>query len=508
MLSSITISDAAPLSTNLLSLSGADAALFEIVNNAGADYLHLRAGTSLNYETNSSYSVTVIVDDIAIGTSFEDSETFTLNISNVNEYFNPLVGGMNSDTLLLRKDISGNVEFLSGGVVQAREPLASIMIININSGEGDDQLTIDFTNGSPFPDGGVNYNGENPAFSLGDQLILIGGSTSKISHQTMNADSGSVVFSGAISGKVNYTGLESIIDTVTAVERVFQFDGGAETITLSAAMNLSETTIDSSLSESITFSNPTGSLTINAGTGDDTISILSVDSGFNADLTVNGDAGNDTINVQGDINFSADKNLDLDLQNDAAPGDSDSLSIGSDANLILSGTGSAILKVSKNIEMANGSSVVTVDGNLTLEANQQATPTSFTIDGVNLNGSTLNTTGIGQLSVKGRGGTNGVNLVSGALIRGGTSGTTLIQGTGGNADEGSGVLWDSGGSIQTAGSHLQIIGVGGSPVNGFSKAYGVGSSSGGGTIAPKARGISPSKALAGKRLHSAQIRGL
>jgi len=51
------------LGTNTLSLSGADAALFKIVGNE----LFLAAGTSLDFETQTSLNVTVDVDDAGVG---------------------------------------------------------------------------------------------------------------------------------------------------------------------------------------------------------------------------------------------------------------------------------------------------------------------------------------------------------------------------------------------------------------------------------------------------------
>ncbi len=61
-LADIVITDDA-LGTNTLSLTGADAAFFEIVGTE----LRLKAGVPLDFETKSSYSVTVNVDDATVG---------------------------------------------------------------------------------------------------------------------------------------------------------------------------------------------------------------------------------------------------------------------------------------------------------------------------------------------------------------------------------------------------------------------------------------------------------
>src|SRR5262249_19635719 len=144
-------------------------------------------------------------------------------------------------------------------------------------------------------------------------------------------------------------------------------------------------TISSTLAESVTFANPTNSLTINAGPGDDTVNINSVDADgpFNASLTINGDAGNDTVNLNGSITFASGKNLDVDLQNDngGTPG-TDTINVGSNAKLALSGSGAATLRASQQVTMASGSGLSVVDGNLTIEANQQTPVASGTFVGV------------------------------------------------------------------------------------------------------------------------------
>jgi Ca2+-binding RTX toxin-like protein len=67
------------MGTNDLSLSGTDAAFFELVNNE----LFLKAGLVLDFETKPFYSVTVNVDDAMVGGAVDAFATFVLNISNV-----------------------------------------------------------------------------------------------------------------------------------------------------------------------------------------------------------------------------------------------------------------------------------------------------------------------------------------------------------------------------------------------------------------------------------------
>ncbi|MFG0267497.1 MAG: Ig-like domain-containing protein, partial [Rhodopirellula sp. JB055] len=67
--------------TNDLSLSGDDAALFEIDGNE----LYLKSDTTLDFETASTLDVTVNVDDSSLGGGIDSSTGFTLTITDVNE---------------------------------------------------------------------------------------------------------------------------------------------------------------------------------------------------------------------------------------------------------------------------------------------------------------------------------------------------------------------------------------------------------------------------------------
>ena len=66
------------LGTNTLSLLGADASNFEIIGNE----LFLKAGTALDFATQSSYEVTIAVDDATLGNTPDAITTFTLDITN------------------------------------------------------------------------------------------------------------------------------------------------------------------------------------------------------------------------------------------------------------------------------------------------------------------------------------------------------------------------------------------------------------------------------------------
>ena len=78
--------------SNTISLSGADAASFEVSGNA----LFLKAGTALNFEAKASYAVTVSASDPSLSGSGPVSAAFNLSISDVNE-----VPGTTVETVLV-----------------------------------------------------------------------------------------------------------------------------------------------------------------------------------------------------------------------------------------------------------------------------------------------------------------------------------------------------------------------------------------------------------------------
>ena len=338
--------------------------------------------------------------------------------------------------------------------------------IIVKSQGGSDSLTVDVSTDLGFD---VAYQGGS---GISDSLTLAADTVTSVTHAFTNANDGSITIVDGGTRVITYTGLEPITDNLTATDRVFTFNGGAEAITLTDATGAAMT-IDSDLfGEAVTFATPTGSLTINSGDGNDTITIGSVDSNFAGSLSISGGTGNDTVNLNADITFAADKSLDVDLQNDdAAPG-IDSINVGTNANLILSGSGTATLTASKSIALASGSSIVTVNGNLDVKANQQGTATIGNFPGgVDVFNGLIQATGTGAVTVQGRGSDNnsinaqfGVQVRGGGDIIGGTSGLLTVQGTGGTSAGGSsqGVnITGAGSTIASNGANVAVTGTGG-----------------------------------------------
>lgn len=181
---------------------------------------------------------------------------------------------------------------IAGQEVLRTDPISVSGPLTVNGTDAsDDTLIIDFSNGNPIPSG-INFNG---GVGGNDTVEINEGSFANVGYTFTNENDGDVNWDGTT---LTYTGLEPIIDNSNAVDRVFTFTGGAETITLNDDGTASDgfSLIDSTLGESVVFLNPTGSLTVNAGSGVDVIDLLGIDDATTIPvLTINGLAGNDTV---------------------------------------------------------------------------------------------------------------------------------------------------------------------------------------------------------------------
>ncbi|MCC5945177.1 MAG: BspA family leucine-rich repeat surface protein, partial [Bernardetiaceae bacterium] len=181
------------------------------------------------------------------------------------------------------------------------------------------------------------------------------------------------------------------------------------------------------------------SITINAEGGDDIINIGAFTANLPS-LTINGGVGDDVVNFNGNITFLADANLDVDLQDDDLNPGIDRVFFAGSIQIQLQGSGEALIKVSRNIFFSNFSRLRTVNGDLTLEANRQPTPTNGEFEGIRIGANTVvDITGSGTLRALGRGGVTttaftpvqGIQIDGGSLIGGGNGTDNIIDGIAG-----------------------------------------------------------------------------
>jgi hypothetical protein len=145
----ITVTDDG-IGTNNLALTGDDAALFEIVDNSGAQELHLAAGVDLDFAANPSLDVSVTVDDPELGTGIEDSAAVSVAVTDVDE---PV-----GEEIVLRINAFGpQVEAIDGGPVWLADGNGT------NAGTGISYLSTTDSRGDAF-DG---YDGDPALIPVG-----------------------------------------------------------------------------------------------------------------------------------------------------------------------------------------------------------------------------------------------------------------------------------------------------------------------------------------------------
>ncbi len=211
--------------------------------------------------------------------------------------------GSGNNNMLLRKSASdpGQIEFLLDGSVANTYVLADLNRLTINGGAGTDTLNVSFVNGNPIPTGGLFFNGQTGA---GDTLRVIGGTFDDIIKTFTNATDGNVRLvspGGVTSRTITYTGLSPVLLNVGSVTNViFNLPVVANPAVVvgddsGGVANTSE--IRGITFEDTTFTNPSGSLTINGGNAGNTITLLTMDVAYPAaaTITVNGGNGVDTI---------------------------------------------------------------------------------------------------------------------------------------------------------------------------------------------------------------------
>lgn len=214
-------------------------------------------------------------------------------------------------------------------------------------------------------------------------------------------------------------------------------------------------------------------IAVNPGGGADTVNLGDFTGTSLPSLTIQAGGNDDTVNVNGDITLASGRGFDV---FNAA-----TLNMAAGCNIVASGTGDIFVDCMRNVQLAAGASLETVNGDLWVEANQQTAVSTGNFSGINLDGANtlLRVTGTGNLTVKGRGGNDGgggqlgVGIFNGAKITGGTGGEVEVTGTGGPSTNilNRGVtVYGVGSSITSGGAAVNVTGTAGA----LGSFYGIG----------------------------------
>ncbi|WP_166831109.1 Calx-beta domain-containing protein [Thalassoroseus pseudoceratinae] len=197
-----------------------------------------------------------------------------------------------------------DVQVLVNGVVVFDQPRADVNSISLVGSNDDDTALINYEFGNPLPSGGVDFDGNG--VSDDDQLLLQSNGTdvTSVEHIFTSVSSGQVVIdpgTGDPASSVTYSAIEEpILDTLTAEDRIFTFGVAEDNVTLSDDSDDSDNEsllVGPGSGLPVEFSNPTNSLTVALGGGNDNMTLEALDGLLDADVTVDGGNGQDTIDL-------------------------------------------------------------------------------------------------------------------------------------------------------------------------------------------------------------------
>ena len=229
-----------------------------------------------------SYSVSLSVTDAQDETAMASFALTVDEDSNIDAGLQANDG--NPDSFRMFLDGSDLKVELNGSQIFVR-PFAEVDTLTINGSTDDDTLVVDLSGGNPVPAGGVSYDGGGPGDF--DSLSLTGGSVDSLVYTTTGPGEGSVSLDGAL---ISYQNLEPVTDNLVVANRSFVFGDGSDSINV--AVGDARTQVTSPTSESVDFVNPTGTVTIHAGAGDDNI-VITGTPGYQ--LLVDAGAGNNSV---------------------------------------------------------------------------------------------------------------------------------------------------------------------------------------------------------------------
>ncbi|HUU82978.1 MAG TPA: S8 family serine peptidase, partial [Phycisphaerae bacterium] len=210
------------------------------------------------------------------------------------------------DVFLIKLNAAGtDVEVYINGDLFTTAPLGDLNSITVNGSDDSDKLIVDFSNGSPIPAGGIDFQGGLNTTGPGDTLELTDGTFDTITHYLDAAGEGSVELDGVI-GAITYTGLEPISDMLVGTTRIMDFGAGNDADVHLFDPDPADDTVrvEAPANAELVDVNTTGmtNLVINLGAGNDRIEVERLGSGFGAAIAVNGEGDDDTLvvnNAQG-----------------------------------------------------------------------------------------------------------------------------------------------------------------------------------------------------------------
>ena len=331
-------SDVLDLSSTFADVDAGDSLTLSVVANTDASLIAATInGTNLtlDYLPNQNGTAEITVRATDSGGLFVD-DTFTAIVlfsAALDIRLRP-----NEPTVQIFEDagdlvVLGTQEFFRGSL----DTFTGIVIDGPNQ-SNDFVVNVDNLPAAVLP-GGITINAGEAGNSDNDTLVVNGSQTvTNYEYTTGGPESGTIEMDGLL---IIFTEFEPIIDNLPVINRVFSIGtAGGQTIRLldDGVPGNNMSTIDddgTGAFEKITFASPANTLEINAGDGDDLITVAQLDNAFAAVLTINAEAGNDSVDAR---NYNLPARISGGIGNDHVWGGSaDDVIEGGDGNDTLDG---------------------------------------------------------------------------------------------------------------------------------------------------------------------------
>jgi Ca2+-binding RTX toxin-like protein len=190
----------------------------------------------------------------------------------------------------LLMDASDLVLKIEAGSDVFRYEHAALLSLTINASDDGDSLIVDFSHGTAVPIEGILFDGTGGS----DSLLVTGTTAAAISHEISTEGSGQISIDGQM---VRYENVPLVADTVSSVDRSLTFTHDDDTVTIGATVVVGTTSVGHGTSV-VTFANPSGTLRVDANSGNDSVIVSNLDAGLLASLTIEGGSGNDVLNAE------------------------------------------------------------------------------------------------------------------------------------------------------------------------------------------------------------------
>jgi hypothetical protein len=205
-------------------------------------------------------------------------------------------GDTSNDDFVFTYGATGTLALTINGTAFVNNPITS-PTITIEGTASDNDTVIFNGNGGPLPT--ITFNG---GAGGNDTLQLLNAPGTTLTYTPTSANDGTIDIDGVVT---TFTGLEPIVQSGSMANVIItDATTGNQTLTITA-VGTTQTNVAASAFEDITFTNPTSMFTLNAGVGNDDITI--------GQAALNGLAGA-TITINGDGEATADS-LTVDAEN-------------------------------------------------------------------------------------------------------------------------------------------------------------------------------------------------